>query len=46
MSNYAMDLFTKQLAYAEAKAGIRVNCVAPGPAPTKFGAILHEGEPS
>jgi 2-hydroxycyclohexanecarboxyl-CoA dehydrogenase len=45
MSKYAMDLFTKQLAYAEAKAGIRVNCVAPGPAPTKFGAILHEGEP-
>ena len=45
MSKYAMDLFTKQLAYVEAKAGIRVNCVAPGPAPTKFGAILHEGEP-
>jgi Dehydrogenases with different specificities (related to short-chain alcohol dehydrogenases) len=29
----------------EAKAGIRVNCVAPGPAPTNFGAILREGEP-
>jgi NAD(P)-dependent dehydrogenase (short-subunit alcohol dehydrogenase family) len=45
MSKYAMDLFTKQLAYVEGKNGIRVNCVAPGPAPTKFGAILHEGEP-
>ena len=45
MSKYAMDLFTKQLAHVEGKNGIRVNCVAPGPAPTKFGAILHEGEP-
>jgi NAD(P)-dependent dehydrogenase (short-subunit alcohol dehydrogenase family) len=45
MSKFAMDLFTKQLAYVEGKNGIRVNCVAPGPAPTKFGAILHEGEP-
>ncbi len=45
MSKYALDLLTKQLAYVEGKAGIRVNCVAPGPAPTKFGAILHEGEP-
>jgi NAD(P)-dependent dehydrogenase (short-subunit alcohol dehydrogenase family) len=45
MSKYAMDLLTKQLAHVEGKAGIRVNCVAPGPAPTKFGAILHEGEP-
>jgi NAD(P)-dependent dehydrogenase (short-subunit alcohol dehydrogenase family) len=45
MSKYAMDLFTKQLATAEAKAGIRVNCVAPGPAPTNFGAILREGMP-
>jgi 3-oxoacyl-[acyl-carrier protein] reductase len=44
-SKYALDLFTKQLAYVEAKYGIRVNCVAPGPAPTNFGAILHEGEP-
>ena len=45
MSKSALDLFTKQLAYVEGKAGIRVNCVAPGPAPTKFGAILREGEP-
>jgi NAD(P)-dependent dehydrogenase (short-subunit alcohol dehydrogenase family) len=45
MSKYAMDLFTKQLATDEAKAGIRVNCVAPGPAPTNFGAILREGMP-
>ena len=45
MSKYAMDLFTKQLAYVEGKNGIRVNCVAPGPAPTNFGGILREGEP-
>ncbi len=45
MSKYAMDLFTRQLAFVEAKAGIRVNCVAPGPAATNFGAILREGEP-
>lgn len=42
MSKYAIDLFTKQLAFMEGKAGIRVNCVAPGPAPTNFGAILRE----
>ena len=45
LSKSALDLFTKQLACVEGKAGIRVNCVAPGPAPTKFGAILREGEP-
>jgi NAD(P)-dependent dehydrogenase (short-subunit alcohol dehydrogenase family) len=42
MSKYAIDLFTRQLAFVEGKAGIRVNCVAPGPAPTNFGAILRE----
>ncbi len=32
----AVDIFTKQLATAEAPNKIRVNCVAPGPAPTNF----------
>ncbi|MCX7911355.1 MAG: SDR family oxidoreductase [Dehalococcoidales bacterium] len=45
MSKYALDLFTKQLAYVEGPNGIRVNCVAPGPAPTNFGAVLREGMP-
>ena len=45
MSKLSLDLFTKQLAMDEAKAGIRVNCVAPGPAPTKFGAVFREGLP-
>jgi NAD(P)-dependent dehydrogenase (short-subunit alcohol dehydrogenase family) len=45
MSKYAIDLFTRQLAFVEGKAGIRVNCVAPGPAPTNFGAILRESAP-
>jgi 3-oxoacyl-[acyl-carrier protein] reductase len=46
MSKYAIDLFTRQLAFVEGKAGIRVNCIAPGPAPTNFGAILREGMPA
>ncbi len=45
ISKAAIDTFTKQLATAEAKNGIRVNCVAPGPAPTNFGAALREGMP-
>lgn len=45
LSKYAIDLFTKQLAFVEAKNSIRVNCVAPGPANTNFGSALHEGEP-
>ena len=45
MSKYAIDLFTKQLAFVEGKASIRVNCVAPGPAPTNFGAVLREDVP-
>lgn len=45
ISKYAIDLFTRQLATVEGQAGIRVNCVAPGPAPTNFGAILREGAP-
>jgi len=45
MSKTAIDLFTKQLAMTEAKSGIRVNCVAPGPAPTNFGRALREGMP-
>lgn len=36
MSKAAVDTFTKQLATVEAKSGIRVNCVAPGPSPTNF----------
>ena len=45
ISKAAIDVFTRQLATAEAKNGIRVNCVAPGPAPTNFGAALREGMP-
>jgi NAD(P)-dependent dehydrogenase (short-subunit alcohol dehydrogenase family) len=45
LSKYAIDLFTKQLAYQEGKNGIRCNCIAPGPAPTNFGAVLREGSP-
>ncbi|OGO31611.1 MAG: hypothetical protein A2Z29_03010 [Chloroflexi bacterium RBG_16_56_11] len=36
MAKAAIDTFTKQLATVEAKTGIRVNCVAPGPSPTNF----------
>jgi NAD(P)-dependent dehydrogenase (short-subunit alcohol dehydrogenase family) len=36
MAKGAVDIFTKQLAIAEVKSGIRVNCVAPGPSPTNF----------
>jgi 3-oxoacyl-[acyl-carrier protein] reductase len=43
MSKWAIDLFTKELAYVEAKAGIRVNCVAPGPAATNFDGFLKDG---
>ena len=45
MSKYAIDLFTRQLAFVEGPAGIRVNCIAPGPAPTNFGAVLREDMP-
>jgi 3-oxoacyl-[acyl-carrier protein] reductase len=45
ISKAAIDVFTKQLAMTEGKAGIRVNCVAPGPAPTNFGQVLREGLP-
>jgi 3-oxoacyl-[acyl-carrier protein] reductase len=44
ISKYAIDLFTKQLAFVEGKYGIRCNCIAPGPAPTNFGAVLREGQ--
>ncbi len=43
ISKYAIDLFTRQLAYQEGKNGIRCNCIAPGPARTNFGAVLREG---
>ncbi len=46
ISKAAIDVFTKQLAMSEAKSGIRVNCVAPGPVPTNFGQVLREGMPS
>ncbi len=45
ISKAAIDTFTKQLAKTEAKTGIRVNCVAPGPVSTNFGAVLREGLP-
>jgi len=36
MAKGAVDIFTKQMAIIEAKSGIRINCVAPGPSPTNF----------
>jgi len=45
ISKYAIDLFTKELAFQEGKHGIRCNCISPGPAPTNFGAVLREGAP-
>lgn len=45
ISKAAIDVFTRQLAKTEATSGIRVNCVAPGPASTNFGAVLREGQP-
>jgi NAD(P)-dependent dehydrogenase (short-subunit alcohol dehydrogenase family) len=45
ISKYAIDLFTKELAFQEGPNGIRCNCVSPGPAPTNFGAVLREGQP-
>jgi NAD(P)-dependent dehydrogenase (short-subunit alcohol dehydrogenase family) len=45
ISKAAIDVFTKQMAKTEAASGIRVNCVAPGPASTNFGAVLREGLP-
>jgi NAD(P)-dependent dehydrogenase (short-subunit alcohol dehydrogenase family) len=36
ISKAGVDTFTKQLAFNEAKNGVRCNCVAPGPAPTNF----------
>jgi NAD(P)-dependent dehydrogenase (short-subunit alcohol dehydrogenase family) len=44
MSKAAIDVFTRQLAKTEATSGIRVNCVAPGPATTNFGAVLREAK--
>lgn len=44
MSKAALDTFTKQLAFVEAKAGIRVNCVAPGPAETNFAGLLSDAQ--
>jgi len=44
MSKAAVDTFTKQLAFAEARNGIRVNCVAPGPAETNFAGLLSEAQ--
>lgn len=42
VSKWAVDLFSKELAFSEGKNGIRVNCVAPGPAPTNFGGFMKD----
>jgi NAD(P)-dependent dehydrogenase (short-subunit alcohol dehydrogenase family) len=44
MSKAAVDVFTKQLAFVEAPLGIRVNCVAPGPAETNFAGLLSDAQ--
>jgi 3-oxoacyl-[acyl-carrier protein] reductase len=44
VSKWGLDLLTRQLAFTEAKFGIRANCVAPGPAATNFGGFLKEAE--
>jgi NAD(P)-dependent dehydrogenase (short-subunit alcohol dehydrogenase family) len=44
MSKAALDTFTKQLAFVEARNGIRVNCVAPGPAETNFAGLLSDAQ--
>ena len=36
LAKAGVDTLTKQVAFNEAKNGIRCNCVAPGPAPTNF----------
>jgi len=36
ISKAGVDTLTKQVAFNEAKNGIRCNCVAPGPSPTNF----------
>ena len=44
-SKGGVKLLTMNMALDFAEQGIRVNCVAPGPAPTKFGAVFREGLP-
>jgi NAD(P)-dependent dehydrogenase (short-subunit alcohol dehydrogenase family) len=36
LAKAGVDTLTKQVAFNEAKNGVRCNCVAPGPAPTNF----------
>ena len=45
ISKAAIDTFTKQLATAEAKNGIRVNCVAPGAGTDQLRVPPREGMP-